>query len=903
MRSVVIVGLLVGVCAMIGACSAAAQEIEPGVMEHPVTRFQGGDEVKLRTSAARIKGQSVAALKEFYLKKEVEGWPKASNYYNAVRAAIGLWESTGDKQYRDDAVRACEAALGDALAAPVETLCARVSDLGGRDEQNFLMRDVCYQFALLYYATKDKAYARKSATLLARFAEMIPTWKIYTPHWGPWEERTPHPQDWPGLKQGADTISGFWGLWLYFDIQNSFPLLEAYDLLYNAGVMQEAGTLKPTEKMLRGHVELVMKFGPFLSNLDKGQMEGILAFAKILGEPEWVHHCVQWVKNLYKTQFYADAWWHEGTVAYHQQIGSGMRWLVETQLQGYSDPKGFRSKLDGTRFDNLDMNAMMARQFQRVLDVRLATRQPNKTHQAIHDTGFPMPAWLPEMKEAKSYLFGCAGHAILGTGNGPENMAQASLHFGGSHGHEHLDCLNLILFAKGRELISETQYRDVGASTREWHTMTAGHVTVVVDEQSQNGRAMRTRQPEDAIPGIPDWPWRWGNHGGTMNDGKLRLFNTDFDQVQVVEAEGERAYDPPGKVSLYRRTIAFVKVGESDCYVVDIFRVKGGKTHDYMLHSCLDFPYQLETSIPLDNRRKGSLHKYLTELRSARSDDAWSATFTLDDGKARLRTFVLPQKGTEIIRGTGPAMRRVGTAPFLVVRQSDGESTFVAVHHPYVDEPLVRKVELLEINPSSDRPIGIRVTLPERTDTILATMDEESPRLRQTTDGKIKFSGRFAHVAEGKQNWAYLVGGTRLCVGTAEIRGKVSHGGILTGTLRQEAGDACDAFVTRGDLPADGSLNGRTLVVDQGGLLVQSFRIARIERKGGQTLIHSQDEPGMTITPDLVKLEYFPGWGIRGTARFGIAGSALLRASDGDGWRFRASGEASATVDGKRIGQ
>lgn len=33
----------------------------------------------------------------------------------------------------------------------------------------------------------------------------------------------------------------------------------------------------------------------------------------------------------------------------------------------------------------------------------------------------------------------------------------------------------------------------------------------------------------------------------------------------------------------------------------------------------------------------------------------------------------------------------------------------------------------------------------------------------------------------------------------------------------------------------------------------------------------------MAITPNLIKLEYFPCWGIVGNARFRIAGSALVR--------------------------
>ena len=654
---------------------------------------------------------------------------------------------------------------------------------------------------------------------------------------------------------------------------------------------------------MRRHVEIQRRWGTnWFSNLDALQIRGIIHYARILNEPEWVHECVRWIKNIYGRCFYADGWWHEGTPSYHHQSHSWLRSVAVDLLQGYSDPPGFKSERDGTRFDNLDILKMLDRQFARADDALRNVVQPNGIYQVIHDTIFPHRAPGPPMEKARSVLFGCVGHAILGTGEGKGNLTQASLHFGGAHGHAHRDCLNLVLFAKGKELISETRYRPGKAtnSTREWHTSTAGHVTVVVDGKDQVAwyhSIRRKQQPEDAIPGVRDWKSRWSNHGSVMIDGKLRLFNHDFSQVQVAEADGERSYGSLVKMAVYRRTIALVKISETDCYVVDVFRVRGGTTHDYLLHSCLDFPHKLTTSIAPKEKLPGPLHKYLTDVRVGRTDDSWSATFALDDGSASLKSFFLPQKGTEIVRGTGPAMRRLGVAPFLAVRQTDGESIFVAIHHPYVREPLVQRVDPLPLGPDDGLAVAIRVTLRDRVDTIVSTMDEEPWTLRQTPDGEIRLRGRFTHIAEGSGGeWLYLAQGDLLAAGEKTIRGSVTHKGLLTGTRRVEAGDPFDAFITDAKLPTDGSLNGRTLMVDEGGLLVQSFRIKSVEVREGQTLIHSHDEPGMTITPNLVKLEYFPCWGIRGQARFRIAGSGLLRATGRAKWRFTASSRASATV-------
>jgi hypothetical protein len=63
--------------------------------------------------------------------------------------------------------------------------------------------------------------------------------------------------------------------------------------------------------------------------------------------------------------------------------------------------------------------------------------------------------------------------------------------------------------------------------------------------------------------------------------------------VQVIEADGERAYMP--RPDLYQRTLALVKVDEADGYPFDVFGVRGGSVHDWMLHACPQNPRCPET--------------------------------------------------------------------------------------------------------------------------------------------------------------------------------------------------------------------------------------------------------------------------------------------------------------------
>jgi hypothetical protein len=827
-------------CLVLSLC-ASVTCATPWPTHHPRITFDAD-----RSTAKPFLGKTESQLEQMYRDEPYRFAIPKFAFERPLENVVGLWKQSGDETYRDLAIAACRASLVDWLDVDDASLRNRINADGPRDEMNLAARDASYHFALLYHLTGDVVHAGKAEVLLARFAESMADWKIYRTHYNVDYLKDAYDQDWPEFSEKWD-VTGLWGTWIYMDLYASEHLAKAYDLIHDAGVMQERGSLAAVEDMLRRHMRLQMRYGRKLHNMDATQMRSLLLFAYVLGEPQWVHYCEDWIRDLYQTMFYADGWWHEGAFSYHKQIHQGLIAVMDEWLTGYSDPPGFVAA-DGTRFDNYQPGLSLRRSMERADYVMATCIQPNGIAQVIHDTTYKHNVWWAEpLTEASSHLYGSMGHAILGAGAG-DDMMQATLHFGGSHGHAHFDTLNLILFAKGHELISETRYREIpdSGSTRPWQQSTAGHITVVIDERDQNtpdfrrGIQLRERQPEDAIEGVPDSLYRWAGHGNSMNDGELRLFNTDFDMVQIIEADGERAYDPMPE--MYRRTIALVKIDERDAYVVDIFRVKGGEKHDYMLHGCLDEPYTAELSINASEPMDGVLHEYIRDLHTVRTDDTWHVTMRLDSGLAATRTWMLSQQGTQIIQGVAPAMRRVGDAPFLAVRQGDGESIFVAVHHPFTDEPIVQAVELIK---ATDDRVALRVILPDGEDVVSST------------------AAGFAHTRSGQ--WQY------------EVAGSHAITGVIKRTHRIEAGDDIDAFVTDTVLPTDGSLDGFALMIDQAGVLVRSVIIDRVERRDDETFILTRDEPGMHITDGLIKQTHYPGWGINGQATFRIGASSLVR--------------------------
>ncbi|MHC4124099.1 MAG: heparinase II/III domain-containing protein, partial [Planctomycetota bacterium] len=820
-----------------------------------------------------------------------------------------------------------ETALGSWLTANIDNLCALISNDGSLDDDNIDMRDCANLFARLYTETSNYTHAEKAAKLLKEFAVHMPNWQCHheysdTSQTGEFPPYTIY----KGGLWGRRSDEPFWSMaaihCIAYDLSNSengLPIAEAYYFIEDSGAMENLNALEDIrEDVLQRHLDVQYHGGFTFANFAGAQVEGILIFEHLLNKniPAAMHDVMWWLEALYKVRFYADGWWSEGTSGYYSQVHNNIRnESVLPYIQGYSDPLGYAGSVDGTCYVDLDLYSdtdLLSRSFSRADLLNTTAVQPNPASSSyehffcLADTTYPTTAWYSQkLTEAESILWGSMGHAVLGTGqaNGSDinDLTQAHMEYGACVGHEHYDSLNLHIFAKGKEIMSETNYNAIAGdanASRKWNTATAAHCTVVVDEVNQPGRygpnsIIRTQQPDDAIPGIPDWEGRWtGGGADSLQKGELKMFATDFDMVQVIEVDNQKAYGTRIDGQLldrYRRMLALVKIDDHDSYVVDIFRVKGGSWHDYMLHGCLEEEY----TVTFRNSSGSTLYPQTywydpiclnihdTKYVNGQMNDV-SVDFALNDGSAAIRSFLLKQQDTgNIFIGKAQAIRRVGDADFVGVRRIDTsnplESVFVAVHHPYTGSPLVTGATAVPLDTTDAGAVALKVTLSTgRTDYIIHTITEPLVQIDTDDGSNISFVGKFAHVADGSSaddTWSYMVEGQQLVTDDMNIPGISSWSGTLTETRRVEAGDSDDAFITGTSLPTDGSLNGCTLMVDLGGVTSQAFEIDHVAVEGSDTVIHSKDEPGMTITPGLVKQEYYPCWGITGTAGFNILGA------------------------------
>lgn len=858
-----------------------------------------GTRLTLANSAnANFQATTDAQLAQRYTDCKAERRLYVRSYDRDLQAAFEQAIATNDAARKVVVERALRAALGDLVTKSPMALAGMITTRGSADQINFDARDAALHFAMLYRVTGDKAHADRAAAILHRFARLMPRWPIWNPYYGAQVSKTNRSQADPATFQ-SEYSAGLWGSWIYMDLVMGTPLVQAYAYIQPANSTKALGADAEINAMLDLHVATQRKYnpGPDFSNMDAFRIRGMMEFGRYRLQPELVHEAVRHLENMYRVGFYPDGWWHEASSSYHLDLQNGLRSIATEMLKGYSDPVGFRSAVDGTRYDNLDLAARLQKQIDRADNALRKATLPDMTLLATNETQWPERAPAGFVPQISPYLFGSTGLAGVAGGVG-DAFALVTLQWGGSGSHAHFDALNLGIFAKGTEAMSLGQYRplDGSGSTREWHQSTAAHATVVVDGQNQGptgrfGSRRRTPTADDAIQGVPDWRWRWGR--AANDSGSLRLFNVEFNNVQVMEAEAAASYDMITGVTRYQRTVALVRIDAIDSYIVDIFRVRGGNVHDYMLHGSLQLPHAVNLSLPLASMA-GTLHGSISNLRGAAADGDVVATFSMPND-VKLTTFVAGVRGSHVIQGDAPAMRRAGTAPFVMVRRTGGDSVFVAVHHVY--DGLNPKVLGLELLPTdSPECVAFKVTTPNRVDTIVSNADRANT---YTVGDGIEVRALFAHMANSPQtsnNWDYMVDGDLLRTPRSVIDGEVSFAGSVADTRSAEAGEGPNGLVLGAPIPAGTPLAGLPIIVDLAGQMTWAFRITGIGRSGRAPEVLIGNEPGFDIRRGVVKQTCFPNWGFPGSATYRIPGTALMQPAAAGAWSLTQTGTAVGSL-------
>lgn len=365
-----------------------------------------------------------------------------------------------------------------------------------------------------------------------------------------------------------------------------------------------------------------------------------------------------------------------------------------------------------------------------------------------------------------SRLFAGYGLGIL---NNKKDETSIALTYGMHFSHYHWDFLNFELFANGQKMMPDLGYPDaMNAYVPEiysWSKNTIAHNTVVVDEQ---------RQKQNPIGVIHDF-----------SDGEF---------ARSMDASSS-AYS---QTSLYRRNVIMVDVDDDQSYVVDFFRVTGGKRHDYSLHgppgavSTLNGKWSsikkgtyagedVKLGYIYDDPKlsaedysggyasyAGSGFQHLFNVQELESGQGLLEYKHVSDTNARLRLHLLSPDSQNVFMADAYDKPRAKNhiLKYLVAQRTamkgDGhlKSNFVSVLEPYTDATYVRSSKLLDL--AEGEGIVVEVTREGAKDIVISDISNSSKTLKDYSLQTDANSAVITLDAQGKLKRVYFSNGTFL---------------------------------------------------------------------------------------------------------------------------------------------
>ncbi len=308
--------------------------------------------------------------------------------------------------------------------------------------------------------------------------------------------------------------------------------------------------------------------------------------------------------------------------------------------------------------------------------------------------------------------------AVMRTGKDRDRRA-AWVDYDSVGGHRHQDGMNLGLFAKGLDLMPDFGYPPVqfggwGSPRARWYTRTAAHNTVVVNGQDQT------------TAGGASTLWSIGD--------TFRAIRTSCPKMYKVTRQ-------------YERTVALVDISDADSYLVDVFRVVGGKDHARFMTS--HFGEVTTTGLQLKPAPEFGHKTIMRDFKTdASPQPGWTADwrvkdlqgFLPKDAEVHVRlTELTPDASASvcegwIVAGIYNSRTELWVPRVLVRRQSDADglaSTFVSVIEPYEKTSKIAAIRRLRLQTEDghafdDNHVAVEVRLADGRRDVLVAMDVEN---------------------------------------------------------------------------------------------------------------------------------------------------------------------------------
>ena len=673
-----------------------------------------------------------------------------------------------------------------------------------RQKKTHLMPQVARNLAILYHMTGQDRFARASAAVLNRFAEVYPHY-VFHDYWNtfmdcdplyacelmardsgiaPYEVNVCSDQAAKsGMKSGR-YIQTFWGCGrmtaggVHHEGSLIVLLAEAMDLLWDA--KDRNGSPFVSEVQREKFVRDVVVEGLFtfthwegVNNKVAGCRVGEVALGRFLGQPEYVHRGVAGFEPYLTGFFNFDGSTNEGSGYYLYAVHNV--WGLPEAARGYSDPKSYRKK---DRFDNLDLydpngiyhTVLKARTLMTLPDGRI----PHTADAHRGPAGWPGPEWihnlgLVRLGEAFApFVNGAAGDAFA-LFNRPARLKAAGAP---AVKDRFFPGWLLAIFNTGFELMFQKDLSGTASFLMNFYPpkghdhpdalnimMFAEGVEVLSDlgyigDHPLNASIRSTLKHNLVIIDEKDQLPR-----GIRPPGNVRLLAASAN-VKAIAADC-RAY---AEAEVYRRQCVMVHRGSGPAYLVDCFGVLGGRVHDYAIHGegqMTVAPTGADGKKVVLRAAKGVVGGDIESLRSGATPGAWSAAWTENEMSMRVQ-FASRTDSARV--GQGPGQRdhsEIGKRNdylFARCKSKPGGNSFVTVIDHYRDQPDITAVEALVLPEDASGPYAIQVSRKGGVDVVVGGTGES------VVAGAIETDARSAVVSRESDGRlaVFMAGATRL---------------------------------------------------------------------------------------------------------------------------------------------
>jgi hypothetical protein len=715
-------------------------------------------------------------------------------------------------------------------------------------------------------ATRDDRFARRIAVALDRWATAVPDYFMTE-------------------KNSATFISAVGFTRLTRDIQrasdhnglahewNDDELL-AFDAIYDSRALADLSAERGYD--VRAHIkdDLFGNIGDFIAdrvpvsvaiatNLS-GPFTVLAQTARVLDQPAYIIWMDEYLEQTVRRKIMRDG-----------ALGEGIGYSYGYVTENLNAARQTRDYFLTRPADTAELQAIQARTGRYVGLLQFgqqqwnALRLPDGRFPSFGDTNFN---GITARNTGVSGLLPAYGHLALGSGTG-DQAVQLSQNFSDDSNHMRSDVTGFTLWAMDNELLGNIRYYN-GTPGRQFGEQILSHNAVTID------RANMSRGS-----------WTVGNNNHRFTSGNLTLYEPGHQGIAVSEIDGQRPY--ANRASRYQRLMIVNTVDPLHPYAVDVFRVTGGRTHDYTLHGAIRFDQTWETSATLtpnpapypmlepgetwvEPTSSGSSFPYYGFWRDVSSGPApgdLHVTYRdTSDADRDLRLWVTDPGAAQVHLGRTPNPERTNTEPpnfyrfwrpSLILRRriESGtlQSLFAGVVEPFRGgESMIQSVQRLPLAGDAMEAVALRVTFVDgRTDTYVINL--YNPKVAgagggvpsvSTADGQYLLTGRIgAHTTgpAGERSWTIAASEFRFGTGGLTTPDQ-TYQGVVTGLWREAAGDAADAFVTSAALPEGTALAGRQLsltfdtyrvvnstAVQRG--LSEMFTIDHVESLGGESVV------------------------------------------------------------------